>query len=250
MSTALVMAQVTEDWVSTSPPSRAHVTYHELGDRNEALSGGSADRGFAWALPDRLEAVSEAGDGTSQVLWALEAQLRLARSGRTQRDLADAVALEQALLLRTVEMRSTWPAGVLAVETGDAVTDVDETSGDALVSLTLTALVEEADVPTLPVIPNPEAGYVAQSAAASVAPAASVAVLLLTGSGQAVTLPPGASTTYQHLTIVDAGRSAESAPHTVTPAAGETIDGQATLTLGVAGESVSMVFYGADWVLV
>lgn len=131
-------------WVAATPPDRATITYHRLGGR-APTSGTVADRAFWWGMPERGEVISESGDAVSQVEWTLTATLRLTSAGRDIETFANAAANETNLLLRLVEQLTVYPSGVLEVFTEPSAAEIDEISGDALVSLSMRALCAETD---------------------------------------------------------------------------------------------------------
>jgi len=77
--------------------------------------------------------------------------------------------------------------------------------------------------------------------------------VLLKGVAPVLTLPNGTLHTGKVLVIKDKGGTAAASPITVTPFAGQTIDGAASLTIGGIGgnfASVTLVFAGTDWSVV
>lgn len=74
--------------------------------------------------------------------------------------------------------------------------------------------------------------------------------VLASGTGQDFTLPSGDTHETGIVVIKDKAGTAAAAPITVTPAPGETIDGQASLTLNTAYVAVTLVFSGTEWSIV
>lgn len=141
-----VMNQIATDWIAETPPTRTTSRYHE-DTRPAAKRRGntSADRAFWWDLPMRLAPVAEDGSAATQVDWIIRAHLLLSAAGRGFAALADAVANESNQLLRAVEQRTAWPAGVIEVITEDTQPDRDAESGDAEVVMTFRVLCSETD---------------------------------------------------------------------------------------------------------
>ena len=90
-------------------------------------------------------------------------------------------------------------------------------------------------------------GNITEDAGASVTVAADDAYILLSGTGQAVTLPAGGDHDTGIVTVKDKAGDAGASPIVITPDGAETIDGQADLTLDSAYAAVTLVFNGTDW---
>jgi hypothetical protein len=145
MATPVVatLSAISTAWEALTPPDRTTVTYHEL-DGRARRSGVAGDRGFVFSLPRRMEAAGHAGVAATQVWWLCSAELRLSQAGRTRATLADAVANESNLLMRSVEKTSSWPSNVNAVVTRGTEVDLDD-GGDAIVVLEFDILTSETD---------------------------------------------------------------------------------------------------------
>lgn len=241
------MSQMEVDWLALTPPDRTSVTYHLLSDSLESMSGPTADRGIMWEVPDRVQVLSDTGDN-AQVEWAVEAILYLRASGRSRRALRNAIAAEGALLMRAVEARTAWPVGVLAVESGDVSTEIDEESGDALLSLGFRAFVSEPQTGViLPPTFDPTGSLIVETSAASYNVLSTTRVVLLTGTNQAIRLPTGTAHAYRRITIADKGLNGTTTPHLIEPAMGETIMGLPSISLDLAGQSLEFTYNLADW---
>lgn len=138
------MGQVVTDWEALTPPTRATITYHSL-DNKRRLASTAGDRGFAFDLPIRNAVIAEAGAAETQVEWLVNANLRLSQGPFSAYELASAVANESNLLLRAIEIRSSWPAGVLEVITEPTEPERDPDKGDALIKFTFRVLCAETD---------------------------------------------------------------------------------------------------------
>lgn len=136
-----LLDEIAEDWEALTPPDRTTIRYHVL-DELEPRQGTTSDRGIVWDVPDRIVVESESA-GTAQTRWACSATLRLGSAGRSRKKLREAVIAETALLMQTIERRTSWPAGVWSVETGDSAASIDPDTEDVLVSLAFEALVGE-----------------------------------------------------------------------------------------------------------
>lgn len=147
MTTPLIalMTQIADDWEALTPPDRTSVVYHES-DARAMLTGSAGDRGFVFGLATRVVPSGEFGAALTQVTWTFDIMVRFSGSGRSMSARSDAVAREINLLCRSIETRASWPAGVLAVITRDAVPDsADGELGDVIYTLGISALCEETD---------------------------------------------------------------------------------------------------------
>lgn len=136
-------SQIATDWAALVPPDRTTIGYREETTRAR-FTGTTGDRVFFFGLPSRESVEAQCGAALSQVLWGLVARLRISQAGRTRDELADAVANESNLLMRAVEKRATWPAGVLEVQTEATAPELDD-NGDAIVIFEFLILTEETD---------------------------------------------------------------------------------------------------------
>lgn len=148
MSSPVVTAisQIATDWAALTPPDRTSITYAENVGRRK-MTGTAGDRKFWFRPPTRTEVLAQRGTSWSIVEWSVVSELRLSQAGRNLDDLADIATNESNLLMRAVEKRESWPSGVIAVITDDAVTDFEGESenGDLLVSMFFRIQTQETD---------------------------------------------------------------------------------------------------------
>lgn len=137
-----VIQQIADDWVATTPPDYAEFPYEYVDDRPIDEGSYLAERAFAFLDPRRGSPAAETTD-SAFVVWELQAVLVLVDNGRTEAEFVAAIANEQSLLLRTVELRTVWPQGVWAVLTEPADVVRDEESGAATITFTFSVHVGE-----------------------------------------------------------------------------------------------------------
>lgn len=137
------MRQIAEDIEAAVPPDRTDRPYHEIRDPSDRR-GASRERGFVFGLPQQADVTAERGDAMTEIEWDLDVIVLVPMVGRARYELADAIATEGALLRRTIDKRSNWPAGVVAVIADGVRSELDE-SGDAILTIETRITTEEVD---------------------------------------------------------------------------------------------------------
>ena len=139
-----VLTQIATDWIATSPPDNASAfPYFHASDETVDPNGQLSHRNFWFEIPLRGEPEAETS-ATSQVRYACQAILVLDSDGYTPSEFRAAIVNEQSLLIRTIELRTTWPAGTGEVITrGVEITPLED-SGAVLVVFNFEVLVGES----------------------------------------------------------------------------------------------------------
>lgn len=138
------MAQVASLWEELDPPDLGQLGYRHIDERQEPDEGDlTADRCFWFEVPVRLGVEGES-DTVAAVRWEVIAQLVLSDAGRSAIELAGAIAEEGNRLLRSIEVTTAWPDGVIEVLTDSYDWDRDDDGGPVLVSLPIEVVTEEA----------------------------------------------------------------------------------------------------------
>jgi hypothetical protein len=148
-----LLDQVAADWIALVPATRPEARYHAL-EGGEALaepelgalvSDLHADRGFFFEVASRVP-IEEAGETLTRCMYQVTATLVLGVLQVGRADVRTVATQEIARLARAVEYRTSWPAGVLEVLTGEAgVQAIDDEAGLAAATLAMMCFVEEDD---------------------------------------------------------------------------------------------------------
>lgn len=135
-----VIDRIAADFEALTPPDRPGTPYRRL----RARLPQDYARQFTFTPPDRLDVLGQNSSGT-MVLWQVDIIGIVDGTGRDFEDRSKAAANELNLLARTVEKRTTWPAGVFEVLVGDAELDIDEETNDINLTLAVRVLTMETD---------------------------------------------------------------------------------------------------------
>lgn len=127
--------QVTTDLEAATPPTDTNLPYREVEGNNEP-AGTAGHRKFWYGLPERGEPTEENQNATL-VTYSVPLRLRLDTSGMSMRNQVDAMVNEGSLLMRTLEKRTTWPAGVNSVLTENMREDDEDESDDTIALMNL-----------------------------------------------------------------------------------------------------------------
>ncbi len=151
MSLDSALDRVSKDWVALTPRTRPNRAFHALDAYGEVMEPEigryardlSLDRGFYFEVVSR-ETVEEASDDLARVRYSVAVTL-VANLGEVNRTtVIKSLRGDIAQLARAVDVRSSWPAGVLEVETrGTDFNEPDEEAGLASATLELSVFVEE-----------------------------------------------------------------------------------------------------------
>ncbi len=150
MTLEAALQRIAQDWVELIPGTRPHARYHAL-DGSESLGSDPtamgldlvADRGFMFDVGSR-STIEEAGDDLARCRYMVTATLLLSVGEIGHRDASEVLAADIRQLARAVDVRGTWPDGVLEVLTEDVeINEPEEDSGLASATLALMLFVEE-----------------------------------------------------------------------------------------------------------
>lgn len=136
-----VMTDIADTWAALTPPDRTEDSYQEL-DIRRSFAG---NRAFYFDPPERGEPVGEAANVATLVEWMIVARLRLDEAGRSRADMARVCADEANLLMRAVDLRTSWTSPLVwGVITDDVTFErLDDDRNDVEVTLNMRALCAE-----------------------------------------------------------------------------------------------------------
>lgn len=151
MSLDDALDRISKDWVGLTPRTRPNRSFHCLDAYGEGMEPEigryardlSLDRGFYFEVTNR-ETQEEASDDLARVRYAVAATLVVNLGEVNRPSVIKALRGDMAQLARAVDVRSTWPLGVLEVETRNTeYNEPDEEAGLASATLELSVFVEE-----------------------------------------------------------------------------------------------------------
>ena len=137
------MADCTTVWEALTPPTRTTLTYSET-DGKSQLTGTAGHRKYIWLPPLRQQSTLET-TSSSLIEWMAMMEIRFSIGGASRVDFADLIANETNLLVRAIEKKASWSAGIAEVVGEPSEVEWDPDLEDALVRLTWRVTVYETD---------------------------------------------------------------------------------------------------------
>ncbi len=151
MTLDAALERITRDWVALTPRTRPNRSFHcldayqvdvepEVGRFARDLT---LDRGFYFEVQTRTTE-EEASDALARVRYVVQVTVMAALGEVTLPAVIKSLRQDTSQLARAIDVRSTWPTGVLEVETRDTTyNEPDEEAGLASATMELSVFVEE-----------------------------------------------------------------------------------------------------------